>query len=35
MALTCLEEGPEMGGLSHVLGVVGFISMFMYLGGGD
>ena len=28
-ALTCLDKGPETGGFSHVLGVVGFISIFM------
>ena len=29
-ALTCLDKGPETGGFSRVLGVVGFISIFMY-----
>ena len=29
-ALTCLDKGPETGGFSHVLGVVGIISIFMY-----
>ena len=29
-ALTCLDEGPKTGGFSHVLGVVGIISIFMY-----
>ena len=29
-ALTCLDKGPETGGFSCVLGVVGFISIFMY-----
>ena len=29
-ALTCLDKGPEKGGFSHVLGVVGIISIFMY-----
>ena len=28
--LTCLDKGPETGGFSHVLGVVGIISIFMY-----
>ena len=28
--LTCLEEGSETGGFSHVLDTVGFISVFMY-----
>ena len=29
-ALTCLDKGPETGGFSRVLGVVGIISIFMY-----
>ena len=29
-ALTCLDKGPETGGFSHVLGVVGFTLIFMY-----
>ena len=29
-ALTSLEKGPETGGFSRVLGVVGIISIFMY-----
>ena len=29
-ALTRLDKGPETGGFSHVLGVVGIISFFMY-----
>ena len=29
-ALTYLDKGPETGGLSRVLGVVGIISIFMY-----
>ena len=29
-ALTCLDKGPETGGFSRVLGVLGFISIFMY-----
>ena len=28
--LTCLDKGPETGGFSHVLGVLGIISIFMY-----
>ena len=31
-ALTCLDKGPETGGFSPVLGVVGFISIFYVLG---
>ena len=27
--LTCLDKGPETGGFSRVLGVVGIISIFM------
>ena len=34
-ALTCLDKGPEAGGFSRVLGVVGIISSFMYQGDGD
>ena len=34
-ALTCLDEGPETGGFSHVLVVVGIISIFMYYGDDD
>ena len=34
-ALTCLDKGPETGGFSRVLGVVGIISIFMYYGEGD
>ena len=29
-ALTSLDKGPETGGFSRVLGVVGIISIFMY-----
>ena len=29
-ALTCFYIGPETGGFSRVLGVVGIISIFMY-----
>ena len=29
-ALTCLDKGPETGGFSCALGVVGIISIFMY-----
>ena len=29
-ALTCLDKGPETGGFSRVLGVVGIISIFLY-----
>ena len=29
-ALACLHKGPETGGFSRVLGVVGIFSMFMY-----
>ena len=29
-ALTCLDKGPETGGFSHVLGVVGIISILMH-----
>ena len=29
-AFTCLDKGPETGGFSRVLGVVGIISIFMY-----
>ena len=29
-ALTCLDKGPETGGFSCVVGVVGIISIFMY-----
>ena len=29
-AITCLDEGPDTGGFSRVLGVVGIISIFMY-----
>ena len=29
-ALTCFDKGPETGGFSRVLGVVGIISIFMY-----
>ena len=29
-ALTCLLKGPEIGGFSRVLGIVGIISIFMY-----
>ena len=29
-ALTCLDKGPETGGFSRVLGVLGIISIFMY-----
>ena len=29
-AFTCLDKGPETGGSSRVLGVVGIISIFMY-----
>ena len=35
LELTCLDKGPETGGFSHVLGVVGIISIFMYEGDGD
>ena len=31
-ALTCLDKGPETGGFSRVLGVVGIISIFYVLG---
>ena len=31
-ALICLDTGPETGGLSRVLGVAGFISIFFVLG---
>ena len=31
-ALTCQDKGPETGGFSSVLGVVGFISIFYVLG---
>ena len=34
-AHTCLDKGPETGGFSRVLGVVGIISIFMYKGDGD
>ena len=34
-ALTCLDKGPETGEFSRVLGVVGFISIFMHEGDGD
>ena len=34
-ALTCLDKGPETGGFSCVLGIVGIISIFMYQGEGD
>ena len=27
-ALTCLDKGPETGGFSHVLGAVGFTSIY-------
>ena len=27
---THIDKGPETGGFSHVLGVVGIISIFMY-----
>ena len=29
-ALTCPDKGPETGGFSRVLGVVGIISILMY-----
>ena len=29
-ALSCLDKGPETEGFSHVLGVVGILSIFMY-----
>ena len=31
-ALTCLDKGPENGGFSRVVGVVGIISNFYVLG---
>ena len=34
-AFNCLDKGPETGGFSCVLGVVGTISIFMYWGDGD
>ena len=34
-ALTCLDKSPESGGFSRVLGVLGFISIFMSQGDGD
>ena len=34
-ALTFLDKGPETGGFSRALGVVGIISIFMYWGDGD
>ena len=34
-ALTCLDKGPETGGFSHVLGVVGIISILKYKGDSD
>ena len=33
--LTCLDKGPETGGLRHVLGAVGFISIVMFQGDSD
>ena len=33
--LTYLDKGPETGGFSRVLCVVGIISIFMYKGDGD
>ena len=30
IALTCLDKGPQTGGFSRVLEVVGIISIFMY-----
>ena len=34
-AFTCLDKDPETGGFNHVIGVVGFISIFMFSGDSD